>query len=448
MPDVAIRTLRRHRPQVSPLLLAALVAVIGIVWGPSFASAQPQAPASMVQSDGHRVNESTVIVPVAGFELGFDSNVLFAGTNPKGAALMRVLAIFELMSESHSAAQLTIAAPDAAPPSSGDGQTVDFKAGLSLAGTQYLDDRERVRDQSNLGVTAHADVVAFPHARTTFFISDNFVRDTRPQDFGDFGSLNRNLNHLKLGMRHKIGPGAIRLGLRYENKLDLFESSGLPFSDRIQHLVAAKADWQFLPITKFYAEASGGIFTGLGQSPAGKATSLPLRVLIGGASAITQSTTVRTHIGFGKGFYSSGPEFMNVLFGAELGVRYSPFGRVTLAYRYDFYDAVIANFYRDHSVNLKLDQQFGRTVLSAAVNARLRGYRGIPMSLGPSFRDDVILAATGRGHYMIRDWLAAVASVSATTAQTDYVYNPIGGFGVDDPSYARFEASLGVRAAY
>ncbi len=403
---------------------------------------------SMVENKGHPVGESTVLVPVAAFDMGFDSNVYYSDTNAVAAALMRVTATFELMSQSHSDSQLGVAAPDPGTPSTGEGQTVDFKAGLSLAGTQYLDQNPNVRRQSNLGITAHADVVAFPHAKTTFFASDNFVRDTRPQDFLD-GSLDRDINYLKLGFRHKPGTGAIRLGLRYENRLDLFESSGVPFADRIQHSLAAKAEWQFLPITKFYLEAKGGLYSQLGgnASTAPKASSVPVRLRLGGASAITENTTVRTHVGFGKGFYASGPDFMNVLFGAEFGWRYSPVGRFTVGYRYDFFDAVNANFYRDHSVVVKVDQQLGRIVLGASVNARLRGYRGVPMQLGDSTsRDDVILTASLRGNYMIRDWLAAVALASLVTDQTDYRYNTAD--GLITPSYSRFEATLGVRAAY
>src|SRR5690606_23205816 len=125
------------------------------------------------------------------------------------------------------------------------------------------------------------------------------------------------------------------------------------------HLARGRAEWQFLPVTRFFLDASWG-YTGPLNSAACeliKRSSRPLRIRLGAATALSELTSLRAHLGYGKGFYQareddcgemSTPDFSNVLLGAELGYRYSPLGRMSITYEYDFQDSIEANYYRDH----------------------------------------------------------------------------------------------------
>jgi hypothetical protein len=174
------------------------------------------------------------------------------------------------------------------------------------------------------------------------------------------------------------------------------------------------------------------------------ASSNPLRVRLGAATNLIPRITLRSYVGYGRGFYSAGEDFNNVLFGAEFGYRYTPFGRFTVSYSYDFHDSINANFYRDHAILGKLDQQLGLFLIGAKLGLRLRGYRGVPMSIGgTTVRDDVIVQAGADAAYMYRDWLAFTADFNLLMDETDF--RSVDG---DDPSFTRTELTAGVRAAF
>ncbi len=427
-------------------LAIVVVAVLSSLATP--ASAQD----AIVEGPGHEISEGTVVHPSAGLELGVVSNVFYDAADQVVSPVARLLLDLAVANE-EGVKEDEVAADDAE--AEADQPTppkLRFRGGLRLSREQYLSGRKTVADQSGFGLGGHLKLTAFPKGTVAFHVQDTFNRYLRPANFETTSDLNRDINHLRLGMVYQPGGRALMAGLRYENTIDVIEQSS--FANRLQHTLGLRADWQFLPITKFYFDGSLGFFGSLGDASY-KTGSMPLRLLLGAGTAITELTTVRLHIGYGNGFYDAGPNFSNVLFGGEFGLRYSPFGRFTLAYQYDFRDSLNANFYRDHSVIAKLDQQLGLVLLGAGLEARLRGYRGInndPASPGfidgPASRDDVIFRFHATGHYLYRDWLAVTGEFIATSDQTDYRY--VAG-AIDpsyDPSYSRVEVWLGTRAAF
>ena len=420
------------------LSIAALAAVLSLA-SPVFAQD------AIVEGPGHELSEGTVLHPSAGFELGVVSNVFYEATKRVVAPVARLLLDLAIANDEGAKDPPLLSENDEADAAKPTPPKLQFRGGLRLTREQYFSDRTSVKNQSDFGVGAHLKLKAYPQGTVAFKLQEKFAREIRPTNFESTGDVNRDINHLQLGMVYQPGGRAMTAGLRYENTIDIFEGSD--FADRIQHLLGLRADWQFLPITKFYFDGSIGFFGGLGSS-SDKNSSMPLRLLVGAASAITEMTTVRFHIGYGNAFYEAGPSFANVLFGGEFGLRYSPFGRFTLAYQYDFKDSINANFYRDHAVIAKLDQQLGLVLLGAGLEGRLRGYRGVnPIHIaGPASRDDLILSFRGTGQYLYRDWLAITGEAVAGTVQSDYRYDT--GSGTDDPSYSRFEVWLGTRAAF
>jgi hypothetical protein len=422
--------------QLSILAFAATLAL----------SAPARAQDAIVEGPGHQLSEGTVLHPSAGLELGVISNVFYEATQQIVSPVARLLLDLAVANDEGKkpdplAPDDAEASPDTVPPK------LQFRGGLRLTREQYFSGRNSVSDQSDFGVGAHLRLAAFPQGTVAFRVHEDFNRYLRPTNFESSGDLDRDVNHLVLGMTYQPGERAMTAGLRYENTIDVVEGSS--FANRLQHLIGLRADWQFLPITKFYFDGSLGFFGGLGSGDY-KTGSMPLRLLVGGSSAITEMTTLRLHIGYGNGFYSAGPSFSNVLFGTEFGLRYSPVGRFTLAYQYDFTDSVNSNFYRDHLVLAKLDQQIGLVLLGGAVEGRLRGYRGISPEIGtgPPSRDDLILALRGTGQYHYRDWLAFTGELVASTDQTDYRYDQGPDVVNFDPSYSRLEVWLGSRAAF
>lgn len=409
----------------------------------------------VVEGPGHELSEGTVIHPRVGFETGVISNLFYEEDDVVVTPVVRLIAGFAISPQVNvvsSEQDLILSDEDSA--GNDDPPELDFRLGADVFLNTYPSSNERARDQSDFGGSVDGKVTVFPEGTVSFVARERFARDIRPRNFEGAGidsNLNRDINNLMLGLVYQPGGRTIRLGVRYENTIDRFESSDSSFGNRLQHLIGARAQWKLLPITMLSLDASLGFFGALGDGELNgvpyKNSSNPLRVEVGIASAITEVTTVRGHVGYGNGFYSSGENFANVIGGVEFGWRYSELGRVRASYEYGFQDSVNANFFRDHAIRLRLDQQLGMIVLDGELSARLRGYRGIPaVIMGPPSRDDTILAAKVRAHYLLRDWLALVGNFLAVSDETDYRYFAV--TEMDDPSYQRLEVSAGVQAAF
>lgn len=421
------------------------------------ASARAETPAAsataIVEGPGIKIGEGSVLHPILGAETGVISNVFREEDGGATSGILRLIGeigVGSLSPQRLELAQGPLAArtgaeeePPPAPPNSGQ---LEFRADLSLTYDEYLTTNRNVRTQRDLAVAAGVRALVFPMGTWAFAVDDQFTRETRPTNFESRSGTDRDVNHLRLQVLFQPRQRTVSGALRYENRLDLFEADDHDFANRWQNTFGLRTNWQFLPVTRFYADASIGLFYGLGSNSQ-KVSSMPLRLLLGAQSAITVRTTVNTRIGFGKGFYASGPDFTNVIFGADIGYRYSPVGRVTFLYDFDFGDSINANFYRDHAFKTTVEQQLAPFVVHGSAELRFRGYRGVLTNLtGAANRDDLIFALSAGGHYNFRDWFAATVSYNLVTDQTDFIYMTADGY-TDDPSYTRQELLVGVRAA-
>lgn len=414
----------------------------------ALAAAPAWAQEAVVEGPGYPLGEGTVVHPSVAAETAFISNVFYEDQSSIAAPVIRVLASAAISSENNRrAGTVEPVAESADEDQAKAAPTLDFRLSGRLGYEQYVHTNVSVTEQSNLSAGLNGHLEVLPASQVSFLLDNDFVRDTRPRNFESPGDLNRDINRLRLAGRYRPGNGALELRLGLENTLDRFESSGSAFANRLQTLLRARAEWQFLPITRFFFDTSYGFFGGLGGGST-KVASNPLRIQLGAATAITEITTVRSHIGFGKGFYASGPEFTNVLFGTELGLRYSPVGRFTVAYDYGFEDSINANFYTDHAIVAKVDQQIETVLLDAGAQLRLRTYQGVLLmeTDGAETRNDLILRVYGRGNYLYRDWLAFSGSVDVVTDQTEFT--SMTETGTDNPSYTRVDVSVGVTAAF
>jgi hypothetical protein len=176
-----------------------------------------------------------------------------------------------------------------------------------------------------------------------------------------------------------------------------------------------------------------------------KVTSYPLKAYAGIETLLGLSTTLTAYAGFTKGFYSSGPDFIGPMLGANVGYRYSPLGRFVLEYMWQYEDSVNAQFYRDHIVRGWLQQAYVPFVFVVQPEMHFRHYEGITIVAGPPTRDDFIVAVVAGIHYNLRNWIAFTADYRFAAVQTDYRYMVNG--VTDDPSYVRHELLVGTRVA-
>lgn len=401
------------------------------------------APISVVEGPGIKIGEGTVIHPIVGLETGFISNVFYESSAeaPRGAGITRLVA--QVGVGTLSPQRLTAAAPDADTSGSPSIGVLEYRADLRASYDFYLSGDSNVRAQDGLGVGAMLRGVLFPRRTWSFLFLDDFQRLIRPTNFESTVNTNRDINRLQLGLSFApVGRSMMGL-LHYENVLDIFETENQRFADRMQHSVGLTWSWRFRPVTVLFADVTQGFYGGFGSAST-KVDSYPLLAVAGVQTLLSINTTLVGRIGYSNGFYSSGPNYSAVVGGVQLGYRYAHTGRVTALYDYAHQDSINANFYRDHTFRLLLEQQFVPFIMTIQPEARLRHYNGVDAIISNSAvtRDDVILTLAVGMRYNFRDTIAAVAEYRLISDKTDYM-TPAG----DDPSYLRHELVAGVRAA-
>lgn len=402
---------------------------------------------AIVEGKGVKVGEGTVVRPILGIETGWVSNLYYDDTDQTQVAALRLMAAFSTGSAGEERTKVEAPEGDQDKVSQGEPPSVKWALGAKLRYTEYPFSSQRAEMQRNLGADANLDLVIKPQGTFRVELSDKFARDTNPTNFESRFQVNRDVNELKTGLVYQPGGRAITAGLHYQNRIDYFESSDQSFASRIQHQVLLSADWQWLPITKFSFEGSYGIYLPLDNS-SWKQESSPISGRIGIASAITEKTFGRASLGWAYAGYSFGEGYNTPVGDLEFGYRYSPTGKFSIAYSYDFNDSINANFFRDHAVLFKLDQQINRWVFDGIFDVRLRGYRGVPPQLMASSpnRDDFVMGVLARLRYLYRDRLSFSGTWRSTVDQTNFRYTA--GPGVDNPSYDRHEFMLGATAAF
>lgn len=412
----------------------------------SIASFDPEnavAADSSVEGHGIRVGEGTVLHPVLGMETGYVSNVFYTDSNPQGAGILRLLA--QISAGSVSGARL---APNAVggDNNAGDDVAFTYRASLRASYDFMLSGNNDVTGTGGLGLGATLRGIANPAGRWSFGFSEDFTRLIRAANYETNANTDRDINTLGLNLLYHPNDSAFGGYLYYQNTIDLFETSAQSFADRLQHRFGVHPTWKWLPQTTIFADVSLGIFTGIANSR--KVTSLPLTTVAGINTLLSLKTTFNLQAGYTNGFYSSGPSYSAPTIDASLGYRYSPLGRVTLTYDWMYQDSVNANYYRDHTVRLWLQQLVVPFIFEIQPELHFREYQGVNTLItgAPPTRDDVIFSLITGVHYNLRDWAAATLNYRFTDVSTDYRYTS-GGVTSTNPSYARHEVLLGVRVA-
>ncbi len=395
------------------------------------------APLTVVEGPGIKVGEGTVLHPVLGLESGFISNAFYEDTTPRSTGVMRLVA--KIATSTLTDERLT-PAEDGAVSHPG---SMEYRASLQLSYEFYLSGDETLQAQGGLGAGAMLRGTVHPGRTWSFLYLDTFDRVLRATNFESVERTNRDVNRLQLGVRYAPAGRSIDGILHYSNLIDVFEDADQRFASRMQNSAGLTVSWRYRPVTVVFAEATQGVFTGLGDASA-KVTSFPLTLTTGIQTLLSMKTSLVARIGYNNGFYASGPSFSAVLGGLQLGHRYSPNGLASLSYQYGHFDSINANYFRDHALVLDLEHRFVPFVVNVRPSLRLRHYEGVTaVAPGPTTRDDVIFSLDATARYNFRNSLGAVLVYRANSVQTDYMSALDG----DDPSFVRHEVIAGVRAA-
>ncbi len=398
---------------------------------------------SSVEGHGVKIGEGTVIHPVVGMETGYVSNVFYTDTAPQGAGILRLLA--QISAASASGARLTPTS-DSGDANTGDDVAFTYRASLRASYDFMLSGNNEISSTGGLGLGATLRGIANPAGKWSFGFSEDFTRLIRAANYETNANTDRDINSLALNLLYHPTDSTLGGWAYYQNTIDVFERSEQSFADRLQHRIGIHPTWRWLPQTTVFADVQLGFYSGISGSK--KVSSFPLTTVAGINTLLSLKTTFNLQAGYTNGFYSNGPSFSAPTVDASLGYRYSPLGRVTLTYDWTYQDSVNANYYRDHTVRLLLQQMVRPFTFDIQPELHFREYQGVDTLLvgAPPTRNDVIFSLVAGVHYNLRDWAAATLDYRFTDVSTDYRYTS-GGVTNTNPSYARHEVLLGVRVA-
>ncbi len=422
--------------------LMAAAMTVALVSSSGLAAAQDV----LVEGPGVKVGESTVLHPRLGIEAGVISNVFFEEASERLSPVMRLIAALDIAQAGDDRLQ---SMENAEPPS----PTVEFRGGVELEYQEYLTDEEAVRDQRHLDVNAIGDLHFFPKSNASFALRDKYQRISRPTNFESSENLTRDVNHFVAELGFHPRGRTLSASVRYENIIDVFESDESEFANRISHIVGAQGKWKFYPYSQLWVDASVGFNDALGDNELlgmeYKISSTPLRLVAGLDTLLSELFTVKAYAGYANGFYAEGPSYNIPIGGVSVGYRYAPEGRVELGYSYDAHDSINANFYADHHIRAGITQALLQAfVFTAGTGVRFREYRGVADQLMPSDSDrsDVIYELNARFAWMLRDRFSLYADYLLHVVDTDFRTSFEG--TIDDPSFVRHEAVVGLVAAF
>lgn len=422
----------------------------------TIASFDPQnavAPISSVEGPGWKVGEGTVLHPVVGLETGVVSNVFYEQNNPSAGGVMRLLAQIGAASLNQSRlnpnAALTLEGPESGdnPALRGDKGELQYQASARVAYDQMLSSKHSVSQSGGLGAGLSVRGMVNPMGTIAFGFDENFLRQIRAQNFETPDNVNRDGNSLRLTMLLQPRGRSVSGYLYYQNIIDVFENYGEIYASRMLHHVGLHPQWRWLPQTVVYGDASLGVVSGLGADAAStrKSSSMPLTLKAGISTLLSPKTSLSTQLGYGNGFYASGPSYSAPLVDVLGTYHYSPLGRVGASLGLQYTDSVNANYYRDYVARVFVQHAVSPLVLVVQPELHVRQYQGVTVP-GPMVRDDLVFAMVGGAHYNFRNWLAATLDYRFSTVGTSYRYMDAQG-DVVDPSYVRHDLLLGVRAA-
>jgi hypothetical protein len=410
----------------------------------SFDPEQATAPIDMVEGNGIKVGEGTTLHPVFGAQTGVLSNVFYEEADTTAAGVLRISA--QVGVGSLTGLRLVPAAVTPSDQNQEHKGSFEYRAELRAAYDFLLSSNDAVWGSGGLGLGATLRGMTNPSGTWSFGFNDNFTRLIRAANFETDANTNRDINTLSLNLLYHPQGRSLAFNLYYNNVIDIFERGEQSFADRWMHRFGVRPMWRWLPETVLYADFSWGVTAGLGGDSM-KNTSYPLQAVAGVATLFSAKTSLNLQAGYVNGFYSAGPSYSSVTVSSQLGYRYSPLGRATVAYSLIYNDSVNANYYRDHVVQLNIEQLFAPLVFMVQPELHFRRYEGTLITgvNGEMTRDDVIFSVIAGIHYNFRNSLAATLDYHFSTVQTDFSY--MVDTTIDDPGFSRHELLAGVRWA-
>jgi hypothetical protein len=335
---------------------------------------------------GIRLGQSMTLHLSLGIEFDYDTNVFYEANNTTGAFFLRLAPGFSLTNSPRGASR-----------------AIDFDLHGGLSYVEYLTGDSALSSHRQFNVDAGVRATFFGYSPYNFSLFDNYVRTTQPPYFKTDHNLDRDTN--QLGVRANLAPGGGRLVLllQYIFGLDYFEVPQLDAYDLLYHQFDARVSWKFFPKTALYLAASETINTY--QNATTHPNSFPFHVMVGVQGLITVKLTVNAWVGYGNGFYVSGPSPNTAVGGLQLGWKPTVLSTGVLGYEHDFQNSLLGSYYDVDMVYVSWTQlvwRFTGFLRLSYANERFKGVQ--PIQATTDGTDNYITLNT-RVDYPFRDWI-------------------------------------------
>ena len=360
-------------------------------------------------STGINIAEGMLLHVGAGAEAGYDSNVFYSNSSdPQGVISSGILRFTGF-------GEITNAVRGGAP-------TVSYDVRAGLTYRRYTSDNPNVQLYRDAFMPTAGLALSTGSGPWAFKLTDSFIRMEDPPYLGltavnAMGALvqvtptplTRDDNVASAQIQWSPGGGRITSTLRYNNIIDVFESSsGFSYASSLTHQLVLDVSWKWLPKTALFVEASQGYVTYLTAGETLKVSSYPLRAFVGLRGLITQKTSASIALGYSNAFYSSGATTSGILGSSyvdlQLAIAATMLSRFVVGYHQDFADSAISNFVYQYSFYASYVQQIaGRLAFDLSGRLSYLSYRDLLFDRASS-RSDVTATVGASLDYFVRNW--------------------------------------------
>lgn len=324
-------------------------------------------------------------------QFAYDSNVFFANINPQGSFMFSVLPSLDLGTRS-----------------AGGPHTLDFRLHAGMDYNEYLTSDTGISRHRSFGVQAGTLLTIMPGHRVSVDLYDNFVRSSQPPYVtNEAYNLDRDVNLLGARMRVRPGGGRLEWDLGYTFGIDFFEVNILKDLDVMTHSIDTRLQWKFFPKTALYLQGTEVVTIYPHPGSTAHPDGYPLHVVLGVQGLITPKLTVNVYVGYGNGFYVSGPSPNTGVGGIDL--RWKPFysSSMGVGYRHDFVNSLLGTYYDLDTAFISWAQQLWRFLGTVELSYSNIRYQGVqPQSaVVPLERKDNNVNFGLRFEYPFKRWL-------------------------------------------
>jgi hypothetical protein len=364
--------------------------------------AQSAAADAVAAAHGIRLGDALVLHLALGTELGWDSNVFYEAVNPHSSFYLRLNPNFDLTTRPREARR-----------------TVEFDLHGGLGYVEYLTGDPAISSHRQFNVDAGLQAAFFTMSPYNFVLFDNYVRSTQPPYTSGSENLNRDTN--TVGFRLNLSPGGGRLTfiVGYLFGIDYFEPTILQDYNLQFHQFDLRVSWRFLPKTAVYIAASEVI----NHYPAPGASlhpdSYPFHVDAGLQGLITTKLTVNLWIGYGNGFYVSGPNPNTAIGGLSATWKPTILSTGTIGYQHDFQNSLLGSYYDQDTAYVSWTQLVWRFTGFLRLQYSNLRYKGVQMIQATTDGTDNLVMLNTRVDYPFKDWLFLSAGYDLALNRSD-----------------------------